>query len=668
MGVVQHLSRRRLTRCCLLVLLLFVNPASAQSNPTPENCGLPAGGQLVASANWTLDDDCEQTDALLLVTPSSGDPGFTLTINGAGHTIKLGAGAWSFLTAVDSSHTVNLNNVTIDGQFNQRPVIIEVNGQLNAEKVTFTRGHTGVFVLAKTANLDNVLFEDISSTGDGFGVNGGALNLADGYSVTLNNAVFRKVRVNGVVVHQGGTLTTTGCLVFYGSPAYDVIHSGVWNGGGTWSDSSTERCSSDTIGNGGKVLSPAPPLLGCRMPASALIDGNVTWTLTGDCVGLGEYFFIGEGATLRIRGNGFRLYGNPTSNTQFYVGAGATLEMDNLVLDSIRLWSYDGNVTVTRAEMHNTSPTALVNYGGRVSFSNMRFENNTGSFVSLLYGSKSFARDSVTTFRDVSFYNNTGGNSMLLVDQGGATLNLDGCIVFEGNTSPEFTAANGATVNDNRGSCEDPPLLGPVGPIFFEPNWPGAGENALQADCFQRLGAIGLVCRVKREPGPTIEVWGVSPESRGYFILGVMQPQVNALRPAGLVACSADGRVAVRVHRDRNVTISMGPAPDGKTHHVTMQGHLAGPVIGTVDTFNGRPCDPLALLPAAATPALARAVTAQIPQADGSIVHVVQEGDTLHAIALAYRLEPAWIIERNALADGGRWLVPGQALQLRDGG
>lgn len=653
------------------VILLCAGPAAAQGNPTPADCGLPAAGAIEADAIWTLDDDCDQTGQLTVNSPVVGDPGYTITINGAGHAIRLGAGDWKFLSALDSRHTVNLNNVTIDGQHNKRTVIIQVGGQLNAEKVTFTRGHTSVFVSATSATLSNVLFEDIISTGNGFGANGGALNVFATASVTLNNAVFRKVRTNGVNVVQGGTLTTTGCLAFYGSPAYDVIHDDVWSGGGTWNDSSLPEPCSGEIGNKGQAVLPAPPLMACGLPAEALVDEDVTWTLRSDCAGVGS-FFIGEGTRVRIVGNGHRITGDPQTHALFSLGGNATLDMDNLVLDTVRLFNRDGALTLTRSEFRNATRTSLVNFGKSASFSNTLFEGNSAtSFASLFYGSNTFSA-SVTTFRDVVFRNNLGGDRMAGLYRD-ATVNLEGCITLENNQMPEFDVVAG-TLNDNRDDCADPPDVGPV-PTVTDGDAPGPSERDLPENCFQRLGAIGLICRVMLEPGPTIEVWGVTSESRGFFILRVMQPEVDALRPEGLVACSADGRVALRVHRDRSVTISMGPEPrEGKTHHVTLQNHLNDHVIGTVDTFSGRPCDPASLLPPGpapatpATPVLARFVTRQAPRADGSIVHVVRQGDTLWAIAQAYGITyPHELVERNGLADNGRWLTPGQELLIREG-
>ena len=50
----------------------------------------------------------------------------------------------------------------------------------------------------------------------------------------------------------------------------------------------------------------------------------------------------------------------------------------------------------------------------------------------------------------------------------------------------------------------------------------------------------------------------------------------------------------------------------------------------------------------------------------GLVMHVVRAGHTLNAIALAYGVEPAALIERNRLQEGGRWLWPGQRLVIRD--
>lgn len=67
--------------------------------------------------------------------------------------------------------------------------------------------------------------------------------------------------------------------------------------------------------------------------------------------------------------------------------------------------------------------------------------------------------------------------------------------------------------------------------------------------------------------------------------------------------------------------------------------------------------------PVVPTPALASFVVPQPPQSDGSIVHMVQPGDTLSAIAVAYRTTNEEILRLNNLASG-RFLQIGQRLLI----
>jgi hypothetical protein len=64
------------------------------------------------------------------------------------------------------------------------------------------------------------------------------------------------------------------------------------------------------------------------------------------------------------------------------------------------------------------------------------------------------------------------------------------------------------------------------------------------------------------------------------------------------------------------------------------------------------------------TPAFADFVVPQAPQADGSIVHIVQPGDTLSSIAVAYATTNDEILKLNGLASG-RFLQIGQKLIIR---
>ncbi len=216
----------------------------------------------------------------------------------------------------------------------------------------------------------------------------------------------------------------------------------------------------------------------------------------------------------------------------------------------------------------------------------------------------------------------------------------------------------------------------------------------LPPDCFQRLGAIGIICRV-HGPGPTIEVRGVTPEDTWVLLLRLSQLQLDAAQPGSLVASSAEGRLAVRLDASRNVNISMGPDVEGKVFHVTLEFSLAGRVTGTVVSYGGPPGIPAPDVPApvelvapvtvtapvapvAAAPGKAGKamvfsgkrvpanVIRQPDRADGSLIHVVQRGDTLFSIARVYSVRLQELITRNQLEPGGDWIYSGQALVVRD--
>ena len=190
-----------------------------------------------------------------------------------------------------------------------------------------------------------------------------------------------------------------------------------------------------------------------------------------------------------------------------------------------------------------------------------------------------------------------------------------------------------------------------------------------QGDCSRRLGAIGAICSVPGS-GLSVEIWEVTSDSAGKFLLRVTQPQANAAEPGSLITSTQDGRVAVRLELDRNITISMGPDAEGKIHHVTLQYNLHGPIIATAVTYGGPPAAPVSAAPAApAAPAMPSGqvtVYRQPARPDGSVIHVVRPGHTLNAIARVHHVDPQDIIERNGLRGTGSLLYVGQVLVIRD--
>ena len=186
--------------------------------------------------------------------------------------------------------------------------------------------------------------------------------------------------------------------------------------------------------------------------------------------------------------------------------------------------------------------------------------------------------------------------------------------------------------------------------------------SAMPPGCFQRLGAIGLMCRMEEQSSPVLDIWAVTRESQGVFLLRVSQSQVDAVQPEGRVAGTADDYVKVCVRENREIEVSMGPGPDGKIHNVNLRGSVHGPVFGTWDTYAGLSTMQKTVLPDAIRQP--PTVGPQAPRPDGSVVHVVKQDETLFLIASAYGVTLQDLIERNNLADSNHVFV-GQKLLIR---
>ena len=190
---------------------------------------------------------------------------------------------------------------------------------------------------------------------------------------------------------------------------------------------------------------------------------------------------------------------------------------------------------------------------------------------------------------------------------------------------------------------------------------PAAAAAQAGSACFQRLGAIGLICR-HYEPELAIEVRDLAPGEEGRLLLRVSQAQVATAATRSLVQATPDGRVALHLQADGNVRVSMGPTDEGKVHHVLFEQHLGGAVIATYDSMAAAPdipdipADPVAPEGDGSSGARtdpsrsARRVARQPAREDGSTIHVVQPGQTLLAIALAYGIGLQELVAHNDLS------------------
>ena len=708
-------------RCCfmsplrsfawLIVCAIFfgTSPALAQTLPPVAACGLPAEAEgensIKASVTYTLTADCEQTGEIAIANAPAGDPKFEVTINGGGHMITGGA----FVFFEGRFSILNLNNVTIDGGDIERTEVISV-GTLNVTDVTFTRASSGSMLASGQVNLNNVLLAYNFSTTNNLGGNGTAVHAGPNTTHAWNNVVLRNNIGNGGAISllAGATLTTTGCLTLSGNAPYDVYAPA----GTTWTDSSTGPCSG-TIGNGDSSAIPAPALMACGFPEAGNLDVSATYTLSADCELTGGTYYISEDVSIRVIGKAHTLRSSRGSY-HFRTAATSSLRLENVGLEGIRFFNW-GQLAAERIKAVNTVNSFLLNMG-EARFSNSLFLENRATSagqrsVALAYNAY---QNGYTSFTDVTFRGNTGGLGVLATF--GAVIDLNGCVYFEDN-SPVDTyiyPGRGGVVNDNRDPDCDSPIVDPLVPPPARRR-SGSSSAARESaicnphcalppvpvfeECDLKLGAIGLICRPRRQP-PVAAVWRIrsNPEGEtlpavGSFLLSVNQPQVEAAAE-GLVACSADGRLAIytglsdelrrvfenspqydeelRVPR-RYIVFSKGPEPkEGKVHNIVLDNALDGRVFGIVDTYGGPPAPECVKAPPAPpapvptpTPVYAAPVQPQAPQPDGSIIHVVREGDTLSAIAVAYRVRQLDIIVNNQLEHMGRWIYPGQELLIR---
>ncbi len=81
----------------------------------------------------------------------------------------------------------------------------------------------------------------------------------------------------------------------------------------------------------------------------------------------------------------------------------------------------------------------------------------------------------------------------------------------------------------------------------------------------------------------------------------------------------------------------------------------------------GNPAQPAAT-PIPTAPPVASFVNRQPPQADGSIIHTVQPGDTLDAIAFAYGVTRQELLDMNPELGNGRFLLVGQQIMVQPPG
>ena len=589
------------------ILLAGGSPALVQDVLLAASCGLPAAGVFAETVTYTLTEDCVQDGQLEVAADA------IITINGNGHSISGPVDGSAIFSGLDGS-TLHLSQLTVDGLNMERGSLVNTKGTLTATAVTFTRSQGGPALDSESGaqvTLNDVLFLTNTSRGADADGKGSALNVAGGASVSIEDVVFRDNLFGGaaVVIRDGATaFAASGCLSFSGNIPYNVV--------GSWSPDSSGPCSGQ-VGNEGQAAAPAPETLACGIPGSGILDESGTYTLKGDCERFGQWL-LSDGVEISITGDGHFIRG-AIPGINILTAANASLSMENLTLDGIRTVNF-GSLNGIDVAMRNAPSQAILNMG-EASFTRALFENNVNVeprySASVLFAWSEY-RSSVASFTDTIFRGNQGGDAALVNFRDGATIHLNGCISFENNapadkfwiisdssTGPcglqfglpyiaqvverqELAQAQAGDTFEAFRLIEFPGQSAPA-PTAAPTATPAITATPEADDCFQNLGAIGKLCRVAGQSVTTIDVYRVEADSTGTFVLRVTQTEVDNTGNGNQVKSTSDGRVAVFIEDDGNITFAKGPNSEGKVHHVTLQDDLNGTVVSTVDRIGGPP-------------------------------------------------------------------------------
>ena len=191
---------------------------------------------------------------------------------------------------------------------------------------------------------------------------------------------------------------------------------------------------------------------------------------------------------------------------------------------------------------------------------------------------------------------NDGGKGALWVQDGGTfdiaelrcksvahNRNADGEeveIVFEMPPGPAWTALWDSTPR--------------VCPTDGNPNGGSGGgddDDGKSGQCI--LGTVGsysVYCIARFADGTVLlQIYRVDDNSVGHWVMNVSQAAIDAVSGPGCVAASPDGRYAVRVWVDRNITIYDGPDHENKVYHNTLKEGVSRTVLETLTTHSSTP-------------------------------------------------------------------------------
>ena len=452
----------------LTLLLLCAAPALAQSNPTPDSCGLPKGGVIYTAVTYTLTSDCTQTSKLTIHADIPANS--TVTIDGKGYTVEASSlnGTDEFLWCVGLTKDnlkVEIKDLTIKGGGSNGSAALKLDrchGDLDRVTITDSGGRAiySAASSSRTITLDSVLIQR-SGGGYQFYHRTGALEFSGDLTVNITNSVFRDVTsLASALVNtdaQSGTtsITLNGCLTkerIYPQFSYGDI-----------TDNSTGACTG-TIGNGGSadLPNPAPTAGACGLPLQGVLQNSASYSLTANCQLTGP-LYIPKGLTVSINGNGYKIK-SPSGKRGIHTGGTTTIS--NAVFDggsdANLVTALKSNLTVTQSTFRNHKRPLRI-YDATITFDRVLFEeNDVGTYN---WGSvMQVFRSATVTVRDSILRDNKGGRGAIFIGFPHSSsqnikpsVTLTGCTNFSGNTPADSFINNsgndGTLTNNASGAC-----------------------------------------------------------------------------------------------------------------------------------------------------------------------------------------------------------------------
>ena len=483
----------------LLLSLLSVIPAAAQSNPTPDTCGLPKKGSLYTAVTYTLTANCTQTGQIHISPNLPANS--TVTIDGKGYTVDATAlnNSKPFVWCVGHTKGTKLviKDLTIKGggrSGNGALRLVKCNNTLTNVTLTESYGRA-IFIqsgndTATTTTATSVLIEKTKGLRYQWVGESGAVSLSGKITASFTNTVIRDIVHNSAAVKSAAEDGNTPTVTFSGCLTKQRIHPEFTSD--TITDSSTGACSG-TIGNKGSadLANPEPVTAACGMPLAGVLQNSAQYSLSADCQ-LTDTLYIPTGLSVKINGNGYTI---KSASGKYGISTAGTTTIDGVVFDggsNNNIFAmHEGALTVKNTTFKNQKQPIRI-MDPPVTFDRVLFEDNdvgTWAFGSVML----VMRTATVTVKNSIMRDNTGAGTSTsngaihigYLAPGFTTkpsVTISGCKLWSNNTPADsFISGTNGTLTDN--SSGDPCTYAgappPGVPKFTLPSLPSASSAGL---------------------------------------------------------------------------------------------------------------------------------------------------------------------------------------------